>query len=86
MSAFYRNTGEESEDSCRETLVARFFEYQREAGCTYDAWHDDGHGIVGEECCRTFYISEIVEHVGIASVVDEYTEYVAVFSKNWRFA
>ena len=33
-------------------LVARFFEYQREAGCTYDAWHDDGHGIVGEEALK----------------------------------
>ena len=29
---------------------------------SYDAWHNDGHGIVGEERCRTFYISEIVEH------------------------
>ena len=51
--SYHRNTGEESEDSCRETLVARFFEYQREAGCTYDACRAIHHRTAQLACGAT---------------------------------
>lgn len=65
------DASKEGKDGSREALVARFSKYQREAGRTYDARHDDGHGIVGEERSRTFHVGEIVEHVGVAPVVDK---------------